>query len=119
MLLDRTSPNDERDGDRGVRAALGHQGQDLALARGEGVERVPAPGQELADDLGIEGAPPGGDPAQGIQELSDVAGPVLEQVPDASLRVSGGYVSMISLAFTCANSSAVRRPFSCRRPSLV
>src|SRR3712207_8678920 len=42
--------------DRAVRLAIGHHPEDLALARGELVDRpvVPAPAEHVRDDLGVE-----------------------------------------------------------------
>ncbi len=42
---------------------------------------------ELGDDLGIQGGPAAGDPAQGVHELADVGDAVLEQVADAARPV--------------------------------
>src|SRR5918997_1753112 len=43
VLLDGAVGDEEGAGDRAVRAALGHEGEDLALARGEGGEPAVAP----------------------------------------------------------------------------
>ena len=86
MLLDRPLGDDEPRGDRGVRAALGHQREHLALARAEPVERVAAAGagEELADDLGVERRAAVGDAVDGVEEVADVGDAVLEQVADAA-----------------------------------
>jgi DNA-binding NarL/FixJ family response regulator len=76
---------DEQDlGDGGVRPALRDQRQHLPLAageRGEGIG-VPAAGQQLPDDLGVEHCPAAGHAADGLDEVADVRDPVLEQVAD-------------------------------------
>jgi hypothetical protein len=56
VLLDGAPGDEERLGDRAVGASFCYEGEDLALARGEGGEPVvaPAAGEELADDLGVE-----------------------------------------------------------------
>ena len=53
-------------GDRGVGAALGHQGQDVALAVGQGGQRVGGDSRahQVADDLRVEDRAAGGDRAQ-------------------------------------------------------
>src|ERR1700689_2807161 len=84
VLFARAAADDEGGGDGGVGAALGHQGEDLALAGGEGAEGVAAAGQQLGDDLGVEAAAAGGSPGQRVEELGDVGDPVLEQVADAA-----------------------------------
>ncbi len=43
-------------GDGGVGAAFGHERENLAFSRGQVTQRVAAAGQELGDDLGVEGA---------------------------------------------------------------
>src|SRR5687768_15580696 len=82
VLLDGAVGDEEGAGDRAVRAALGHEGEDLALARGEGGEPAvaPAAGEELADDLGVQHRPARGDVADRGEELGDVSHAVLEQV---------------------------------------
>ena len=69
-----------------VRAALGHQAEHLALARGQVVERVAAPGagEELRDDLRVDHGAAGGDAVDGVEEVADVGDAVLEQVADAA-----------------------------------
>ena len=80
--FDRPAGDDEGGRDAGVGAALGHQGQHFALARGQRGQLlgVAAGAEELADHLGVEGGAAGGDPGQGVDELGDVGDPVLEQV---------------------------------------
>src|SRR6204780_434886 len=84
VLFDRAAADDEGGGDGGVGAALGHQREDLALPGGELAERVAAAGEQLGDDLGVEGAAALGHPGQRVEELGDVGAPVLEQVADAA-----------------------------------
>ena len=85
VLLDRALGDDEPLADRLVRAALGHQLEHLALARGELVERVvaAAPADEQRDDLGVERRAALADAPHGGGELVDVGDAVLEQVADA------------------------------------
>ena len=92
------SLRNSRLGDRGVRAALGHEAQHLALARGEPLERVAAAGtgEDLRDHLGIEGRPALADAADGRDELGDVGDPVLQQVADAA-RVAREQVGRVPL----------------------
>ena len=88
VLLDRALGDDQRLGDRGVRAALGHQPEHLALARGELVERaVVARAEQLGDGLGVERRAALGDAADGVDELAHVGDAVLEQVADAAAPV--------------------------------
>ena len=86
VLLGRALGDAEQLGDPDVRPALGHRREDLALARGQGRQRVvgPVADHELGDDLGIERRPAAGDAAQRVHELADVADAVLEQVADAA-----------------------------------
>ena len=77
---------DEQRRDAHVGAALGHRGQDVALARRQCLQPVVglARDHELGDDLGVEGGPAPGDTPEGVHELADVRDPVLEQVADAA-----------------------------------
>ena len=67
MLFDGAFGDHEPGGDGGVRASLRQQGQHLALARAEVVERIAAAGsgEEPADDLGVDGGAAGRDPIDG------------------------------------------------------
>ena len=96
VLLDRAGPDDESGGDGGVGAAFCHQGEDLAFPWGEVAERVTAAGQELGDDLGVEGAAASGDTVQGVEELGDVRYPVFQQVADA-VRAVGDQLGRVAL----------------------
>jgi hypothetical protein len=82
VLFDRAAADHQRFRDRGVGQALGHQRQHLALAGGQGTQRVAAAGQQLTDDLGVEDTAAIGHPLQRPDELIDVRHPVLEQVAD-------------------------------------
>ena len=82
MLADSGLRDDELPGDRGIGVSLGHQCEDLAFARRQLGQRVTATAHELADDLRVDDRPAGGDPAQRVDELLDVADAVLEQVAD-------------------------------------
>src|ERR1700678_3406612 len=83
VLLYGAAADHELFGDGGVGAAFGHQREYLTLARGEVADRVPAAGEQLGDNLGVERAAAPGDPAQRVEELGDIRDPVLEQVADA------------------------------------
>ena len=89
-------PTTSARGDGGVRPALGHQREHLALARGELAERVAAAGEQLRDDFGIERAAARGHPVQRVEELGDVRDPVLEQVADP-LRAPGDQLGGVPL----------------------
>ena len=60
--------SDSRDAE--VRLALGHRGEDVALARRQRAQRSPrtGPSQHPADHLGVERAPPGRHAADGVDE---------------------------------------------------
>ena len=62
-----------------------HQLQHLALPRGQPLHRVvvASAAEQGGDDLRVDRRTAGRDPAYGVQELRDIADPVLEQVPDA------------------------------------
>ncbi|MGW6396006.1 serine hydrolase domain-containing protein [Streptomyces sp. NPDC055103] len=65
--------------------ALGHQSQDLALARGEGHDGIAADGEELGDDLGLHDDLPGFDtPQEYYRHRYDTYTP--EQIVARSMR---------------------------------
>ena len=69
-----------------VRPALGHEGQHVALARGQLFERVaytPRP-HELLDERGVDDGTTGVDPLERVRELVDVSDPRLQHVADAA-----------------------------------
>jgi hypothetical protein len=70
--------------DGGVRAALRHEFEDLALARGEPGEGDVAGvrGEQLGDHLGVYGGVAGRDPPHRLDELVGVDHPVLDQISD-------------------------------------
>ena len=80
-VVDGLLGDDEPGGDGRVGVPLGHEAQHLALAGGEAVERV-RPVDQLCDDLRVHHGAAGGDPADRVDELADLADPVLEQVAD-------------------------------------
>ena len=84
VLLDRPLGDDQLRGDGGVGAALGHQPQHLALARGQRLQRVgaAAAAEQQRHDLGIQRRAAVGDAADGVEEGADVRHAVLEQVAD-------------------------------------
>ena len=75
----------ERPADALIRAALGDQGKDLPLARGELVDRIdlPAAREELVDDRSVDHAFPGCDPFQSVDQLLDASDPFLHQISDS------------------------------------
>ena len=74
MLLDGALGDDQLGGDGGVGAALGHLGEDLALARGELGQGVVAAlaAEHLGDDLGVEGGAAFAHPADRLGQRLDV-----------------------------------------------
>ena len=72
VLLDGVRGDDEHLGDALVGAALGHQLEHLALARGEAVERVvaAAPAEHVRDDGRVEHRPAGRDAPDGVGEAA-------------------------------------------------
>src|SRR4051794_34726048 len=98
VLLDGALGHDHLGGDRVVGAALGHQAEHLALARGELLERVVlAPAAEQPrDHLGVERRAALPHPAHRVVEVLDVPDAVLEQVADA-LGVAADQLERIAL----------------------
>jgi len=118
MVFDRANRHGHRSGDRGVRTALGHQGEHLAFAGREVGHRTPAarPGNHSLDDLRVERRASTRDAADGIGEQGEVTDPMLEEIANpfgmvadklqrvarldvlrqdqnADLRLSGAYLS--------------------------
>ena len=89
VLLDRALGDDQRLGDRRVRAALGHQAEHLALARGQRVERIlaAAAAEQQRHDLRVERRAAAGDAAHRVGERVHVGDAVLEQVAGALGRL--------------------------------
>src|SRR3954465_12115796 len=87
VLLDRSLREDEGLGDRRVRFAGRHLVEDLGLPRGQTVEIGLRAGgsrrHELFDDLRIDDRAAVGDLADGVDQLVDVADPLLQQVGPA------------------------------------
>ncbi len=74
-----------------VRAPLRHLGQHVELAWREavGVEsRAHAAGDQRIDDVGVDHRAPGGDLADGVQQLVEVAQTLLQQVRQAARAVA-------------------------------
>src|SRR4051812_19721846 len=71
--------------DAGVRAALGHEREHLALARREHVERVldPPGGDELLHERGIDDRSSSDDPLERLDEVVDVRDAALQEVAAA------------------------------------
>src|ERR1700749_3281961 len=80
VLLHRAARDHELGRDPGVRPALGHQRQHLALPRGQRGQAaaLPAGPEQLADYLWVQGGPAVGHPLQRRGELGHVRDPVLE-----------------------------------------
>ena len=88
VLLDRALGDHQLLGDGRVRAALGHQPEHVALARGELVERaVVALAQQLGDRLGVQRGAALGHAPHGVDEVAHLGDAVLEQVADAAAPV--------------------------------
>ena len=85
MLLDRPFRDPKLMGNAGIRTALGHQREHLALARGKNVERVlgAAGGDQLLDERWIDDRPSLDDSLDSLDELVDVRDPALQQVARA------------------------------------
>src|SRR5579872_6791821 len=84
VLLDRPAADDKRLRDRGIGPALGHQAQNLKLARCQLGQRVPAARQQLGDHLRVQRTAARRDPVERVEEVRHVGDPVLEQVPDST-----------------------------------
>src|SRR4029453_19213323 len=84
MLLDGPLRDRDAVGDTQVRASLGHEGDDLTLARGEPLERVVpvASGDQLLHEAGVDDRTSSGDAVDGLEELGHVGDPALEQIAD-------------------------------------
>ena len=121
MLADGGLGDDELPGDRGVGVALGDEGEDLALARGQRGQRVAAAAQQLADHLGVDDGAAGGHAAQRGDEVLDVGHPVLEQVADAAavagVEQVGGVAVLDVLAEHDDGQPGVGRGAAPRRPA--
>ena len=83
--FDRSLRQEQSSCDAGVGVALSHQGEHVAFARGQGVQRFVAAvhADQAGDDFGVEGGTAGSDALQGVEEVVEVEDPVLEQVPEA------------------------------------
>lgn len=84
--MDRAVGDHEPRGDGAVAQALGHQGEHFPLAWAEAFQAgvLPGPGEQLGDDLRVDGGAPGRDPVQRVHELLDPPDPFLEQVTEAA-----------------------------------
>ena len=82
MLLDRALRHPQPTPDAGVRAAFGHQLEDLALARREALERVlgRTGRQELDDEREVDDRAAAAHAVEALEELVDVRDPALQQV---------------------------------------
>ena len=112
--------------DRGVRAALGHQPEHLALARREPVERLVAAARAItvATTSGSRTVPPASDPSYAVDELRDVGDPVLEQVADRPLAAGQQLAGVELLDVLRQHHDREPRPrgadaIAARRPSSV
>src|SRR6188508_1161816 len=84
VALDRLRVEHEALGDALVRAALGHEAQDLALSRRQLVERAvgAGPSEEPRDDLRVDDRLAGRDAADRIGEVADPGHMLLEEIAD-------------------------------------
>jgi hypothetical protein len=89
VLLGRALRDPQQRGDAVVRAPLGHGGEDLALARRQGLERVlpAARCHQLGDHLRVECRPATGHAPERVHEFAHVADAVLQQVTDPSRAI--------------------------------
>jgi hypothetical protein len=91
VLLDGPLRDHENPGDRAVGPAFGHQRQHITLPGRQGAEPegAAAGAEQLGHDFRVEGGTAGRDPAQRLDEFTDVGDPVLEQVPDTCGPAAG------------------------------
>src|SRR3954468_8013019 len=80
--LDRLGGQEEALADRLVRAALGDEGEDLALPLGQVVERDAGatPADELGDHLGVDDRPASRDSTDGVGEVLEILDAVLQEI---------------------------------------
>ena len=111
-----------------VRAALGHELEDLALARREALERVlaPAAAEQQRDDLGVERRAALGDAPDRVGEAVEVGDAVLEQVAEPVGAVGEQLQRVAPSSTTCdehehagAGQRSRRISAAARRPSSV
>src|SRR4029453_1207856 len=89
VALDGARAEKELLADRAVRAALGDEREDVALAVGQLLERrAAAATDERLHDLRVERGSARGDALDGADELGDVAHAVLQQVADTGRAVA-------------------------------
>src|SRR5699024_6331099 len=75
-------------GDLRVVEPLRHQGQDLALPGGEGLQGISwTPGPQLLNERRVHPGPTPGHLVQSVHDLTDPADPILEQVPHPTTAV--------------------------------
>ena len=90
VLLDGPLREHQRLRDRGVAPALGHLGEDLALARRQLVERRGVPlavgGEELLDEARVDRGPALGDDLDRREQLAPVVDALLQEVAAALRR---------------------------------
>jgi hypothetical protein len=113
VALDGPLGHDHALGDRAVGVALGHQREDLTLARGQRVERTrgtPAT-EQAGDDLGVEHRSALGDATDRVEEPVDVGDPVRRALTAVSMEawtphvwVQGAAVAAVAAGCGCGAS---------------
>jgi hypothetical protein len=90
--------DDELLGDGGVGVTLSHQSENLAFTLGQGSKGpvVATSGEQVTYDIGVDDRATRGDAVEAVEEVTDVAHPVLEQVADARVGAGGGRVEQVS-----------------------
>src|SRR5262249_47276004 len=80
--------NPQGPSDSGIRTTFGHQGQYLALAWSQRVERLwlCATHQQVNDELGVKDHLSFVDPLERVKQLVDVCNGILQEVADAAGR---------------------------------
>src|SRR3954451_13747 len=100
VLLDGAVRHHQGPGDADVGASFRHQPEHLAFARGEAVERSPPPaGQQLRYHLRVEHCSTAGYTLAGIDEVTDVGDPLLQEVADsfAVVRQQLGRIALLDV----------------------
>ncbi len=128
VLADGLLGDHQLGGDGGVGAALGHQGEDLALAGGEPVDGLAARrrAMHLATTSGSRTVPPARTRRTPSTNSRDVGDPVLEQVADARPRRSASSVAGVGVLDVLREhqdrgtpAARARTAIAARRPSSV
>lgn len=125
VILDRADGDRQFSSDSSVRSALGHEGQDLALARCEIAElpRDARSRDQALDDLGVERRPPERDTAHGAREQRQIPDPILQQVANALGAVADEFERISGFQVLREDHDAdfgtIHPYFSCRAQAIV